>query len=74
MSIYERTIELTKDEMNTLLFLTGKQRIVKRSELSKAEIHNVNTFFGKEIHEYEIFLKLIIYRDKVIIKFKNNYI
>lgn len=74
MSIYERTIELTKDEMNTLLFLTGKQRIIKRNELSKEEINNINTFFGKEIHECEIFLKLIIYKDKVIIKFKNNYI
>lgn len=74
MSIYERTIELTKDEMNTLLFLTGRNRIIKRSELSKAEIHNINTFFGKEIHEAEIFLKLIIYKNKVIIKVKNNYL
>lgn len=72
MSIYERDIELTTEERKTLLFLTGNNRIIKRNELSKEEIYNINTFFGKEIHHCEEFLKVIIFKDKVTLKLRNK--
>lgn len=72
MSIYERDIELTTEERKTLLFLTGNNRIIKRNELSKEEIYNINTFFGKEIHQCEEFLKVIIFKDKVTLKLRNK--
>lgn len=74
MSIYERDIELTTEERKLLLFLTGNNRIIKRNELSKEEIYNINTFFGKEIHYCEEFLKVIIFKDKVTLKLRNKMI
>lgn len=68
MSIYEITHTLSEDERNTLLFLTGKMRIIKCNELTDNDLWNLKEFFGYNKPNSPALLKVIIFRDKVITK------
>lgn len=65
--IHEIAHELTPDERNTLLFLTGGMKIIKSSEISKEDLWNLKEFFGYNRKPKKL-LKTIIFRDKVITK------
>ena len=67
--IYERDYELSKDERCTLLFLTGNNKLLRRSELDESEIWNLNQFFGCKDEVEGRILKVIIFKDKVTVKF-----
>lgn len=70
--IYERDYELNRDERNTLLFLTGGNKLLKRDELSKEELWNLNQFFGCKKEIEGSILKVIIFRDKVTVKYSRK--
>lgn len=66
--IFEQQYSLTEDERHTLLFLTGGLRVFKHSDVSKAEMNNIYTFFDIKKETLKI-LKVIIKRDCTILKF-----
>lgn len=70
--IYERDYELSKDERNTLLFLTGGNKLLKRDELSKEEIWNLDQFFGCKKEIEGSILKVIVFKDKVTVKYSRK--
>lgn len=70
--IYERDYELNSDERNTLLFLTGGNKLLKRDELSKEELWNLNQFFGCKKEIEGSILKVIIFKDKVTVKYSRK--
>lgn len=70
--IYERDYELNSDERNTLLFLTGGNKLLKRAELSKEELWNLNQFFGCKKEIEGSILKVIIFKDKVTVKYSRK--
>lgn len=72
LNIYEKELSLTDDERNTLLFLTGRLRIIKVSELSDSEINNLKMFFGNHILQNETLQKVIIFKNYVILKVKTG--
>ena len=68
MSITEINHQLTEDQRNTLLFLTGGNKVLKKDELSKEELWNIQEFFGYNRPGAPKILKLIIKRNVVITK------
>ena len=66
--ITEINHNLTDDERNTLLFLTGHNKVLKKSELSPEEHNNLQMFFGWTHKRDPQIIKLIIKRDVVITK------
>ena len=70
--IYERELKLSEDERNTLLFLTSGLKVIKVQELTKEDLWNLKQFFGKEIKSNEELLKVIVFKDRVVIKLRRN--
>lgn len=66
--IYEVEHQLTRDERNTLLFLTGGLRLLKCNELSDDEVWNLKEFFGYNRPVDRKLLRVIIFKDKVVTK------
>ena len=68
--IYERELKLSEDERNTLLFLTSGLKVIKVQELTKEDLWNLKQYFGSEIKSNEELLKVIVFKDRVIIKLR----
>lgn len=66
--ITEINHELTQDQRNTLLFLTGGNKVLKKEELSPDELRNLQEFFGYNGKGKPNLLRLIIKKDVVITK------
>lgn len=66
--IFEEVHQLTSDERNTLLFLTGGLRIIDSRNISKDELWNLKEFFGWNNRPDLELLKTIIKKDCVITK------
>lgn len=72
MRIYERELKLSEDERNTLLFLTSGLKVIKVQELTKEDLWNLKQYFGSEIKVNEDLLKVIVFKDRVVIKLRRN--
>lgn len=59
--------ELTPDQRNTLLFLTGGLKIIDRRDISKDELWNLKEFFGYNRSKTDL-LRVIIKKDITITK------
>ena len=68
--IYERELKLSEDERNTLLFLTSGLKVIKVQELTKEDLWNLKQYFGSEIKSNEELLKVIVFKDRVVIKLR----
>ena len=68
--IYERELKLSEDERNTLLFLTSGLKVIKVQELTKEDLWNLKQYFGLEIKSNEELLKVIVFKDRVVIKLR----
>lgn len=68
--IYERELKLSEDERNTLLFLTSGLKVIKVQELTKEDLWNLKQYFGQEIKSNEDLLKVIVFKDRVVIKLR----
>ena len=65
MRIFEIEHNLTSDERETLLFLTGGLKCFKISDLDESSAGNIRRFFDLKNREL---LKVIIFKDKVVTK------
>lgn len=70
--IYEKELTLTKDEKNTLLFLTSGMKLIKTKEITKEDLWNLKQYFGEEIPKNDKLIKVIIFRDKVVLRLWRN--
>lgn len=68
--IYERELKLSEDERNTLLFLTSGLKVIKVQDITKEDLWNLKQYFGSEIKSNEELLKVIVFKDKVVIKLR----
>ena len=70
--IYERELKLSADERNTLLFLTSGLKLIKVQDITKEDLWNLNQYFGGEIPKNDKLIKVIIFRDKVVLRLWRN--
>lgn len=68
--IYERELKLSEDERNTLLFLTSGLKVIKVQDITKEDLWNLKQYFGQEIKSNEDLLKVIVFKDRVVIKLR----
>ena len=68
--IYERELKLSEDERNTLLFLTSGLKVIKVQDITKEDLWNLKQYFGSEIKSNEELLKVIVFKDRVVIKLR----
>lgn len=66
--ITEITHDLTPDQRNTLLFLTGGLRVIDSRDISPDELWNLKEFFGWNRRTDIELLRTIIKKDCVITK------
>lgn len=66
--ITEITHDLTPDQRNTLLFLTGGLRVIDSRDISSDELWNLKEFFGWNRRTDIELLRTIIKKDCVITK------
>lgn len=66
--ITEITHNLTPDQRNTLLFLTGGLRVIDSRDISPDELWNLKEFFGWNRRSDIELLRTIIKKDCVITK------
>lgn len=65
--IVEINHELTPDQRNTLLFLTGGLKVIDSRDISKDELWNLKEFFGYNRSNTKL-LRVIIKKDITITK------
>lgn len=66
--ITEIKYELTTDQRNTLLFLTGGLKVIDSRDISKDELWNLKEFFGYNRQNPTKLLRVIIKKDVTITK------
>ena len=66
--ITEITHNLTSDQRNTLLFLTGGLKVIDSRDISEDELWNLKEFFGWNRRTDIELLRTIIKKDCVITK------
>lgn len=60
--------ELTPDQRNTLLFLTGGLKVIDSRDISEDELWNLKEFFGYNRQNTTKLLRVIIKKDVTITK------